>query len=68
MKKKYEAPQTRSIEVELESGFMTGSQGTNIDGEESSDITISEQTPGVAIGNGGSESGFDNQWGSGWDE
>lgn len=66
--KKYNTPQTWVTEVELENSFMVGSQGTDIDGEESSDITIAEQTPGVAIGNGGSESGFDNKWGSGWDE
>lgn len=66
MKKKYEAPQTRSIEVELESGFMTGSNHEEIDGgDDLGDISITEQDPGVAIGSG---DGYDGGFGTGWDE
>lgn len=68
MKKKlYETPRTQHVEVELESGFMNGSIGDTP--SDSNGINIKEQTPGVAIGNGGL--GFDTTgdetWNDKWD-
>lgn len=64
-KKMYETPATAYSEVELESEFMTGSVEPGDPIKETGGVTIQEQTPGVAIGDG---TGLDNSWGSGWDQ
>lgn len=68
MKKRvYESPLTTCVEVELESGILAGSIGDSP--SDSAGINIDEQTPGVAIGNGGE--GFttsgDETWNDKWD-
>lgn len=64
--KEYEAPQTTCLEVELEQGFMNASMGDEPE-DSAGNITIQEQTPGVAIG--GSGDGWDNtgKWDNNWD-
>lgn len=65
-KETYETPYMDRVQVVMENGIMQGSLG-----EKASDssVDIIEQTPGVAIGGGTKEDGWDdNPWGNGWDK
>lgn len=64
VKKSYVVPRTTCVEVELELGFMNASIGD--DPKDTESVTIKEQTPGVAAGDGPGE-GWDNKWGNSWD-
>lgn len=62
-KKKYETPVTTRTTVELENGFMAGSVRPD-DPIETGDVTIKDQTQGIAIGGSGDGWTEDN---TGWD-
>lgn len=67
-KRKYEVPVTKYTQVELESGFMVPSEV--FEKTDDADVTIKDQTPGVQIGGGTAEEGWDtnDKWNSSkWD-